>query len=261
MSKLNLKRLKPALMLVGLSSIVLAGCVQLDFVRDYPLAGYPSYSTGGGGSYYPYGYYSEGLYPGGYGGYYTNGYYARGYYPGGYLAGSYYPLSRGLYYTGDIYSPFPDYYFGHNHLRYGCPHPTHRGGYAAPLTPPVATRPVVQPDESGPRPKAPRGRNAGPVKDWRNVDSPAAPVNRSSAAVRSPAAVRAPALMTPPALMNPASPVSAATARSRAVIQSPAVRAPVPVAPRPAPAVAPRSEPGTRVELIERGPRLLERAR
>ena len=253
MSKLNLdlKLRKRALMLVGLASIMLAGCVQLDFVRDYPLAGYPSYSTsGGGGGYYPHSYYSGGPYPGAYGGYYSNGYYPRGYHPGEYFAGAYYPFPRGLYYAGERYSPFPDYYSDHTHLAYGCPHPSHRGGYAAPLTPPV-----VQPDESGPKPKAPRGRNGGPIKDWRDVERPAALTNRGSAAVRSPAA-----LMSPPAPMSPAPPVGAGTARGRAVIPSPAVRAPVPVVTRSAPMAAPRSEPGTRGERSDRGPGLLQRA-
>jgi len=259
MSKLhlNLKPSKPRLMLVGLVSLVLAGCVQIDFVRDYPLAGYPSYSTsGGGGGYYPYSYYSGGLYPGGYGGYYGNGY-LRGYYPGGYSAGAYYPYSRGLNYAGDCYSPFPDSYFDRNNLRYGCPYPAYSGGYAGPLAPRVFVPPVLQPDEPGPRPKAPRGRNGGPIKLHRDVERPAALVDRSSAAARSPAAP------VPPARMIPAAPASADTggravnSGGRAAIQGPVVRAPVPVA--PSPAAAPRVEPGSRGGLIERGPGLRAR--
>jgi hypothetical protein len=256
MSKLNLnfKRRQPALMLVGLVSIVLTGCVQLDFVRDYPLAGYPSYSTSsGGGGHAPYSYYSEGLYPrGSYGGYYS---YPRGYYPGDYPGGAYYPYSRGLYYAGGNYSPFPDYLFGHNHFGYGCPHPSHRAGYLAPLAPPVATPPVIiLPGEPAPRPKAPRGRNGGPVKDWRDVERPAAIINRGSAAVLSPAA----SMAIPPATTNRAAPVGAGAARGGAAIQSPSVRSPVSTPTRSAPTAAPRAEPGARVSS---GPRLLGRAR
>jgi hypothetical protein len=109
----------PAVIALGISAFALTGCVTTPGVMDYAgdLYGTSRYdSRSSAGVYpsgpYPYGYRAD-PYGFPYGSQYQSGYSARGYYYG-------YPQR---YFPGD---PYVTRRFYHEHLRYNCPHPSHR---------------------------------------------------------------------------------------------------------------------------------------